>query len=97
MPGLGQTVPESPQVVAGLLVRFGACNRMDRVSARIERAGDALDVAALAGCVPALIGNDDRDFFAVQLVVQVMKLCLQLVKTLLVLLVGEALVEGDLG
>ena len=96
MPGLGQTVPESPQVVAGLLVRFGACNRMDRISARIERAGDALDVAALAGSIPALVCDDDRDLFAVQLVVQVMELCLQLVKTLLVFLVGEALVEGDL-
>ncbi len=81
--------------MAGLLRRRRAGDRLHDVAARVERTGDALDVAALAGCVPAFVGDDDRDLLAVDLVVEIPELCLKAVKLFLVLLVRDGLVERD--
>ncbi len=81
--------------MAGLLRSRRARNRLHDVAARVQRAGDALDVAALAGCIPAFVGDDDRDLLAVDLVVQVGQLRLEAVKLGLVLFIGDGLVERD--
>ena len=79
-------------------MRLGACDRLHLVSAGIKSRGDALDIAPLAGRVPPLVGDDDRDLFEVQLVVQIPELFLRSVEFLAVLFVGDGLVgQGDLG
>ena len=89
---LGKACPEAPEEMPGLFVRLGACNRKHLESSGIQSCSDTLDIAALAGSIPSLVGNDDRDFPAVQLVVQGMELFLQTVQFFLVLLIRYYLV-----
>ena len=70
---LGQSGPETPQVMSGFLVRLRACDRMHLVSTRVQRTGDALDISTLSCGIPALVSNDHRDLLAVQAVVQLPK------------------------
>ena len=72
-----QSRPETPQVVSCFLMRFRACDRMNFVTARVERSCDPLDIAAFSCCIPALIGNDDRHFFPVKTIVQLTEPVLQ--------------------
>ena len=53
--------PEAPQVGLRALLLGGRGDRDDVVVARVERAGDAADGAALAGGVVALEHRDDGD------------------------------------
>ena len=76
----------------GLFVGFRAGYGMNFVAAGIQCAGDSLDIAALAGCVPALVCDDDRDLLAVELIVQSPQFVLQTIQFLLVLLFGYGLV-----
>ena len=52
--------PEAPQIGLGALLLGGRGDRDDLVLARVERAGDAADAAALAGGVVALEHHDRR-------------------------------------
>ena len=98
---LGKPVPEPPKEVPGLLVGFRAGDGMHFIAAGIQSAGDPLDIAALAGCVPALIGNNDRDLLAVEFIVQIPQFLLQTIQLLVVFLFGYSLVIqryfGELG
>ena len=79
-------------------MRLGAGDRKDLEPSGIKSSGDALDVAALACSVPSLVGNDDRDFPAVQFVVQGVELFLQTVQFFPVFLIRYYLVgKCDLG
>ena len=74
---------------------------MHFIAAGIQSAGDPLDIAALAGCVPALIGDNDRDLLAVELIVQIPQFLLQTIQFFIVLLFAYSLVIkrhfGELG
>ena len=96
MPFLGQALPKTPEVVAGKLIGLWRGDGDDLVSARVERLGDALDVSTLAGGVPALLGKDDRNLPAVDLIVQFVKLFLVVLERFLVFAATKLLVKGDL-
>ena len=76
--GFRQSCPETPQIMPRLLMGFWACNRVHFVSSGIQCAGDALDISALAGRIPALIGNNHRNLLTVQAVVQLTQALTQL-------------------
>ena len=65
---------------------------MHFIAAGIQSAGDPLDIAALAGSVPALIGDNDRDLLAVELIVQIPQFLLQTIQFFIVLLFAYSLV-----
>ncbi len=82
----------------GFLVGLRAGDRVDLIAAGIEGARDPLDVAALAGRVPALISDDDRDLLAVKDVVKAAEFFLQAVQFFVIFILGENLVvQGYLG
>ena len=93
---LRKPIPETPQIMAGFLVRLRTCNRVNDVSAGIQRTGDSLDVAALACCIPAFISDNDRNLLAVEFIMQFMELRLQEFQLELVLIIGNCLVESDI-
>ena len=59
----------------------------------IQGRGDALDVAALSGSVPAFVADDHGDLVAVRAVVVLGQLFLLLLKFCLVYLLGEGFVK----
>ena len=84
--------------MAGLFVGFGAGDRENLEAARVERGGDPLDVASLSGGIPSLVGDDDRDLFPVELVVQAAELLLEPVQFFPVFFLGERFaLQRDLG
>ena len=69
-------------------MRLGTCDRKDLISSGIKCRSDSLDIAALACRIPSFICNDDRDFPAVEFIVQFTQLSLQAVQFFLVFLIG---------
>ena len=61
-----------------LFMGLRACDGMHLVSAGIQSTGDAFDISALAGRIPALIGNNHRNLLTVQAVVQLTQALTQL-------------------
>ena len=95
---LGQPCPESPQEMPGLFMRLRAGDRLDDITSWIQCRCDTLDVAALAGGIPALVGDDDRDLLAIEFVVQVAQLLLKPVQLLVIFFFGQRLVvRGEFG
>lgn len=72
----GQILPESPQIVAGKLIRFWSSDRDYLITARVQSTGNAFDVAAFSSGVPTFIGKDYRNLPTVDLVMQLRKLFL---------------------
>ena len=62
---LGQSCPETPQIMSCLLVGFRACNRMYFITAGVKSFRNTFDVSAFSRCIPAFIGDDDRNPFSV--------------------------------
>ena len=85
----GQTRPEAPEILAVFLVRLRRGDGHYVEAARVQRLGDAADIAALARGVPALVAEYDRDLLAVDDVVQLGQPLLQLFEFFFVFLVCE--------
>ena len=68
---------------------------MHLVSTRVQRTGDALDISALTGCVPALICNDHRDLLTVQAVMQLAQSLTQLLQLFFIILFRNRLVQWN--
>ena len=98
VPIFGQAGPEAPQIVPGLFVGLGAGHWVDLEAPGVQRPGQALDVAALPGRVPALVHDDHRHPLAVQPVVEHPQLLLQLFQLLLIFLFRQGFArQGRLG
>ena len=89
MARLRQARPVTPQVRVRELGRRGGRAREDRVGARVERLCHALDIAALARGVPALIHHHERDAGLVHVVLQSKQSLLQALELVFVLLGRE--------
>ena len=96
MARLGKPGPETPQIMPCLFMGLRACDGMHLVSAGIQSTGDALDISALTGCVPALIGNDHRNLLTVQAVVQLAQSLTQLLQLFFIILFRNRLVQWNL-
>ena len=86
MPGLRQTHPETPQMMTAFLIRLRTRDRNHLVSARIKCRRQPLNIAAFTCCIPALVGNNNRNVMPIRLIVQIVEPRLQLLQLLLVLL-----------
>ena len=78
-------------------MRLGTRDRMDDVTPGVKSPGNALDVAAFSGCIPAFIGYDDRYFLFIDLVVKIAELFLEFLELRLVFFICQFLVQRDIG
>ena len=79
------------------LVWFRAGDGVYLVASGIQCSRDPLDIAALACGIPAFVGDDYRDLFPIQAVMQGIQLLLQMTQFFLVFFLGDFLVQFHLG
>ena len=89
MPGPGQPGPEPPQILPRQLMGLRGGDRHHVEAAGIQRIRHPADVPSLAGRVPALVADDDRNLLPVDDVMQLGQPALQLLQFLFVFLVPD--------
>ena len=82
--------------MVGKLLRGGRSDRDGFIAPRVERSRDPLDVAAFAGGVPTLIGDNHRDFAEIEFVMKLVKAGLFLFQHPFILLLVNAAGKVDL-
>ena len=86
---LGESLPETPQIMMCLLNIVWRCSRHNLVTSRIYSLCDSLDSATLAAGIPAFKSEHHRNALKIHLVMKYGKSALQILFLFLVLLVSD--------